>query len=216
MLKLERQGGSRECARYHVSSCSVPAILQGAGFFDSPGESAGLSEPSEVPPRTESVPASPGAMRTGHDGASSARAWRIPPSRQTVDAVGIPQLLEATTLISNHTFWDRSQQTSHDFRKDMLGRSDFCMLAGFANIPPGGPGGACWAAAGRTGGPRGRATGWRRSLTRGPAGWAGYFSVLRPKRHGGGGRRQLAGWRKHTHDEGRPGCVVRNGGPPAA
>lgn len=104
MLNLASQCGSRERARYRVSAPSVPGIVEGAGFFDSPGKNAGLSEPSELPPGTESVPASLGAMRTGRDGSSSASPRRVPPSRHTVDVAGRPQLIDATTLIRNHNF----------------------------------------------------------------------------------------------------------------
>jgi hypothetical protein len=58
MLELASQRNFRECAQHHVSNPGIPGNVEGAGFFDFLGRNAHLSEPSELAPETESVPAS--------------------------------------------------------------------------------------------------------------------------------------------------------------
>ena len=56
MLELASQRGFRERARHRVSEPANPREVDGAGFFDTLGRNAGLSERSEPAPETESVP----------------------------------------------------------------------------------------------------------------------------------------------------------------
>ena len=74
MLELASQRDFREWAQHHVAAPGTPGNVEGAGFFDSLGRNARLSEGPELAPETESVPASLESREIGRGGVSSARA----------------------------------------------------------------------------------------------------------------------------------------------
>jgi hypothetical protein len=66
MLELASQHGFRERSQYRVSAPVNPRNVDGAGFFDSLGRSAELSERSEPAPGAESAPGSSESRDIGH------------------------------------------------------------------------------------------------------------------------------------------------------
>src|ERR1035437_618175 len=66
MLELASQRGFRERSQYRVSAPVNPRNVDGAGFFDSLGRSAELSERSEPAPGAESAPGSSESRDIGH------------------------------------------------------------------------------------------------------------------------------------------------------
>jgi hypothetical protein len=78
MLGLASQRGFCESAQHHAPTPGVPANVEGAGFFDSLGRNAGLSELWEPTPETESVRASLESREIGGARSSSARATAHP------------------------------------------------------------------------------------------------------------------------------------------
>ena len=78
MLELVSQRGFRGRTPHPVCAPANPRNSDGAGFFDSLGRNAGLSERLGPSPVAESVPGSSESRETGHAKGVSVQALGIP------------------------------------------------------------------------------------------------------------------------------------------
>ena len=118
MLELASQRGFRECAQHHVSAPGFPGNVEGAGFFDSLGRDAGLSERSELAPETELVPVLWSPRKSGVPEVSPASAATLLPPQRIGEVVDNSQLIDAKPLIPNHTFGTGTQKRCCQSRGD--------------------------------------------------------------------------------------------------